>query len=73
MLFVERRFLSQVVVFNKTTVLCVFLLTVYISTDLISLFYVAFQRCVLHNTVDLNLLLLVNTFDRIGILVFHYD
>lgn len=54
MLFVER-FFSQVVVFNKATVLCVFLLTVYISTDLISLFYVAFQRCVL----DLNLLLLV--------------
>lgn len=71
MLFVER-FLSQVVVFKKTIVLCVFLLTVYISTDLISLFYVAFQRCVLHNTVDLNLLLLVKHFDGIGILVFHY-
>lgn len=71
MLFVER-FLSQVVVFKKTTVLCVFLLTVYISTDMISLFYVAFQRCVLHKTVDLNLLLLVKHFDGIGILVFHY-
>lgn len=50
---------SQVVVFNKTTILCVFLLTVYISTDVISLFNVAFHRCVLRNTVDLNLLLLV--------------
>lgn len=71
MLFVER-FFSQVVVFKKTTVLCVFLLTVYISTNLITLFYVAFQRCVLQNMVDLNLLLLINHFDGIGILVFHY-
>lgn len=72
MLFAERFFSQVVVFFKKTTVLCVFLLTVYISTNLISLFNVAFQRCVLHNMVDLNLLLLINHFDGIGILVLHY-
>lgn len=56
---------SQVIVFNEATVLCAVLSTVYIFTDMISLFYVAFQICVFHSSEGLNILLLVNTFNEI--------